>query len=284
MPPGNGLAVIEMMSTHPLLCEIPVIVLTGKNDESTIRRCHELLTYFVAKGADVWSRIAPLLKQFLVTGCEPDGGAELPQCDRDKCQEVDRHEELMDAVFTALGCTQQNCSDWVRDTTMGGSTPPPTARPRVLCIDVDEAFSFGLKLRLKKRGVDVVRASKGREGYRTAFFTPTQAILLDYEMPDGNGDYVLRRLKENRLTNHVPVIVLTGRREKSLERKMFALGASGYITKPFDWARLWDQLQPYLQTTEGGGVKRRVQHDHEFAQDVARSHLLEAPCSAADWA
>jgi len=76
--------------------------------------------------------------------------------------------------------------------------------PWVLCIDDDSDFSFGLKQRLAEYGVDVLRAFDGMEGYRYAFSSQAQLILLDYEMPNGNGEYVLRRLKENPVTQDIP--------------------------------------------------------------------------------
>lgn len=117
----------------------------------------------------------------------------------------------------------------------------------ILIADDDAELSHTLKLRLEKTGVHVLRAYAGMEGYQYACTTPAQAILLDYEMPDGNGDYVLRRLKESPLTGDIPEIVLTGRKDESLERKMLNLGAAEYLTKPCAWDRLWTVLAPFVE-------------------------------------
>jgi DNA-binding response OmpR family regulator len=131
-----------------------------------------------------------------------------------------------------------------------GATPPCAAesRPWVLCIDDDSEFSWALKLRLAPHGVDLLPAYAGMEGYRCAFENRARAILLDYEMPDGDGSYILRRLKENPLTQTIPVIVVSGRHDRALERKMFNLGAIGFLTKPIDWDALWAKLRPYVET------------------------------------
>ena len=60
MPSGNGLSVCEMMASDDQLREIPTIVLTGRSDDDTIRRCHDMLVYYVQKSADTWERVAPL--------------------------------------------------------------------------------------------------------------------------------------------------------------------------------------------------------------------------------
>jgi DNA-binding response OmpR family regulator len=64
MPSGRGLAVSEMMQTDGDLCTIPMIILTGRDDPNTIRRCHELGLYYVLKCTDSWERLEPLLEEF----------------------------------------------------------------------------------------------------------------------------------------------------------------------------------------------------------------------------
>ncbi len=70
MPAGNGLLVREMMAANEQLSQIPVIILTGKSDEDTIRRCHHYCAYYVAKCPDVWPRIEPLLNELLEQDCK----------------------------------------------------------------------------------------------------------------------------------------------------------------------------------------------------------------------
>ena len=65
MPGGNGLAACEMLTTDEYRREVPVIILTGRFDEDTIRRCHSLSAYYVAKSDDVWARVEPLICELL---------------------------------------------------------------------------------------------------------------------------------------------------------------------------------------------------------------------------
>lgn len=235
MPAGNGLCVGEMMSQHDELNKTPLIVLTGRTDHQTIRRCHELMAFYVTKCDNVWTRVKPLLCDIL----ENQQMTYLDETHKSEKQEVEvtlDRMQLVQAVFNSLESEASECAlfDDVIET------------PWLLSIDDDEAFAHGLKLRLQEHGVEVVRASAGMEGYRRAFTTPADLIVLDYEMPDGNGDYVLGRLKDNPVTRDIPVIVLTGRREKALERKMYAIGADCFMTKPYSWPELWDEIQRYL--------------------------------------
>ena len=245
MPGGNGLSVREWMATNEPLASIPVIILTGRSDVDTIRRCHKSCAYYVAKCPDVWQRIEPLLHDLLKRRAKSGN----PWDKADSVAATDSPYEQSD---------QKLIFDWMFDLFGDGETDPvepaveapstkPGESPWILCIDDDSEFSLGLQLRLQEHGVEVLRAFGGTEGYRHAFTCGPRVILLDYEMPNGNGDYVLRRLKENPATRHVPVIVLTGHNDRALQRKMYNLGADVYLTKPCSWETLWPIIQRYLE-------------------------------------
>ena len=65
MPCGTGLAACEMLAADPELAHIPLVIMTGRNDPETIRRCHNLSVYYVLKCPDVWSRMRPLIAELL---------------------------------------------------------------------------------------------------------------------------------------------------------------------------------------------------------------------------
>jgi CheY-like chemotaxis protein len=193
------------------------------------------MAYYVTKCDNVWERLEPLLRELLADNYD------LPIASH---QRIDVSEQaadsptlsLMDAVFAALGGGDEE-----------QQIDPTVVRvPWVLCIDDDATLAEGLRLRLREYGVELLLAAEGMEGYRRAFTSPADVILLDYELPNGNGDYVLGRLKDNPVTNEIPVIVLTGRHDKMIERKMYSLGAVCFMTKPYSWPNLWQEIRKYL--------------------------------------
>lgn len=240
MPGGNGLTVREMMSNHERLDSIPVIMLTCSTSEETVRRCHEQCSYYVLKCPDVWSRVEPVLAdlfnlQIAEDAQEPDLLIEPSiSSSTEPC-------ELMDAVFAMLGVDASSPRGSEADSKT--EQPREPEAPWVLSIEDDDDFAMALRLRLQEYGLKVLRAAAGSEGYRRAFLEAPRAIILDYELPRGNGDYVLRRLKESPATSDIPVIVLTGRREGSIERQMRGLGASEFLNKPLDWRQLRAALE-----------------------------------------
>ena len=123
------------------------------------------------------------------------------------------------------------------------------SQPWVLCIEDDDDFSLALKLKLRARGISVVRANDGMLGLNHASTRPADAIILDFNLPNGQGDFVLRRLKSNPTTASIPVIVLTGVRDQNLGHKMMSLGASKFMNKPVVWEELFAELDRHLGWT-----------------------------------
>jgi response regulator RpfG family c-di-GMP phosphodiesterase len=154
---------------------------------------------------------------------------------------------LLDAVFAMLGDSPEQFATSDSSFAAESAAEAPSGEPPwVLCIDDDADFSDAIKCRLESYGVAVVRASNGMEGYRLAFTNPAKAILLDYNMPNGRGDYVLGRLKENPATKDIPVIVITGVRDKWLERQMYGMGAEAFLNKPLQFDALRDELAKFI--------------------------------------
>ncbi len=147
----------------------------------------------------------------------------------------------MDVVFEMLSSNPALFKDEPEESRR--TTEPPWA----LCIDDDADYSLALKLRLESHGVAVVRAFDGMDGYRCAFSRPADVILLDYELPNGQGDYVLRRLQDNPVTKSLPVIMISGHRDQALERRMMNLGAVKFLHKPLDFAELLAELGKHIE-------------------------------------
>jgi CheY-like chemotaxis protein len=124
--------------------------------------------------------------------------------------------------------------------------PIPRHEPQVLCIDDDAEYTQALQLRLNSLGINVIRASTGLDGYCDAVAQPTDAILLDYQMPNGPGDYILEQLKVNPATKDIPVIVITGRKDHALELMMLNRGAARFLHKPLDFGELITELSKHL--------------------------------------
>lgn len=71
-------------------------------------------------------------------------------------------------------------------------------------------------------------------------------ILLDIEMPEMNGYEVIKILKSNPETEHIPVIFVTARDDTGSELEGLSLGAIDYVSKPFSPPLLLKRIESHL--------------------------------------
>jgi CheY-like chemotaxis protein len=113
--------------------------------------------------------------------------------------------------------------------------PLPATAAVVLVIDDDFIVSDLLRRSLSKEGFRIEHAASGEEGLRLARQLRPDAITLDVMMPDMDGWQVMTRLKSDPELADIPIIMLTIVDDR---KTGFALGATEYLTKPFDRERL----------------------------------------------
>ena len=106
---------------------------------------------------------------------------------------------------------------------------------RILLIDDEEQFCWMMKSMIEEIGCyQVIIATNGTAGLKTARKVVPDLILLDVEMPGMKGHEVLRKLNKLRKTRQIPVIMVTGiDTDESITEATFDF-AEQYIVKPVD--------------------------------------------------
>jgi signal transduction histidine kinase/ligand-binding sensor domain-containing protein/DNA-binding response OmpR family regulator len=92
----------------------------------------------------------------------------------------------------------------------------------------------------------VVEAENGLKGWQEALECVPDIVLCDVMMPGMNGYELLKRLKQDERTSHIPVILLTALGSKEHEIQGLTIGADDYITKPFDIHILQTKIENIL--------------------------------------
>jgi CheY-like chemotaxis protein len=118
---------------------------------------------------------------------------------------------------------------------------------KILIADDDHDFVTVLQTRLESRGFDVVCAHEGIRAIDLAHKEKPDLILLDWKMPAGGGEPILKYLSEKGDTRGIPVIVITGMSESSIEATAIGLGAKAVIRKPYDPVSLIEAISKALQ-------------------------------------
>lgn len=86
-------------------------------------------------------------------------------------------------------------------------------------------------------GVEALEYLVAEEGSVASGDEPPPAlVLLDLQLPRVDGMEVLRRIRENRRTRTIPVVILTSSRHEEDVVEGFESGANSYIRKPVDFA------------------------------------------------
>lgn len=106
---------------------------------------------------------------------------------------------------------------------------------RILAVDDEPDILFIIRAALEEGGEHtVLRAETAEEGVALAIAERPDGILMDVSMPVMDGHAALRRLRADPRTRHIPVIFLSARVGEDDIAEGIALGAAGYITKPFN--------------------------------------------------
>ena len=106
--------------------------------------------------------------------------------------------------------------------------------PRILVVDDTAANVHILQLRLGAQGYEVLTATDGEKALAMAREARPDLILLDVMMPVMDGFETCRRLKDDPLTRHIPVVLVTALDGREDRIRGLEAGADDFLSKPYD--------------------------------------------------
>ncbi|EGY02571.1 two-component response regulator [Nitrospirillum viridazoti Y2] len=212
LPDMTGFEVLEVISADSNLCDVPVIVFTGRElSAEEDAKLHAMARSIVVKGVESPERLLDETSLFLHRVV-----ADLPA---DKRRMLERlHGSDEDLV---------------------GST--------VLLVDDDARNIFALSSVLERRGMRVLAATTGREAITLIEQTPDIAIvLMDIMMPEMDGYQTMGVIRANPAFRRLPIVALTAKAMKGDREKCLEAGASDYLAKPVNTEQLLSALRMWL--------------------------------------
>lgn len=136
--------------------------------------------------------------------------------------------------------------------------------PTALIVDDEPAANELLALLMKLRGYATDSAFTGAEAIAMIDRDEYDVILLDLMLPDMSGYQVCEAVKTRKQTTLIPVIMVTARIAAENRAESFALGADGYVGKPFTP----DQL--FAAVSEAEAWRRKTRADPDDGDALVR--------------
>jgi CheY-like chemotaxis protein/GAF domain-containing protein len=212
LPDMSGFEVLENIRDDAALCDLPVVVFTGRElSPEEDARLHTMARSVVVKGVESPERLLDETALFLhrVVG-------DLPVAKQRMLQRLHSSDE-----------------DLLRRT--------------VLLVDDDARNIFAMSSVLERRGMEVLTATTGSEAITVLNSRSDVAIvLMDLMMPGMDGYETIQAIRERPDFRRLPILALTAKAMKGDREKCLEAGASDYLAKPVNVEQLLSALRMWL--------------------------------------
>jgi len=213
LPDMSGFEVLERIRDDASLCDVPVVVFTGRElsaDEDA--KLHTMARSVVVKGVESPERLLDETALFLHRVV-----ADLPPAKQLMLQRLHSSDE-----------------DLMHRT--------------VLLVDDDSRNIFALSSVLERRGMEVLTASTGSEALAVleSRSNDVAIVLMDIMMPGMDGYETVQAIREKPGFRRLPILALTAKAMKGDREKCLEAGASDYLAKPVNVEQLLSALRMWL--------------------------------------
>ena len=124
----------------------------------------------------------------------------------------------------------------------------------ILLVEDEAAIREMVAMALERAGYRVRHAESAEDGEAAMRLSQPDLVLLDWMLPGQSGIDFARRLKRDRVTSDIPIILLTARGEEADRIRGLDAGADDYVPKPFSPRELVARVKAVLrrvQPTDG---------------------------------
>jgi diguanylate cyclase (GGDEF)-like protein len=162
---------------------------------------------------------------------------------------------------------------------------------KILIAD-DEKANLDLLVHILKDSYTVYPTKSGEAALKKAAELQPDLILLDIIMPEMNGFEVLARLRDDDLTQNIPVFFITALNNSEDEKRGLSLGAADYIVKPFNAEIVKVRIKTQLELLksirtieelgmfdEATGMPNRKSFDNQITIEWGRAVREKIPVS-----
>jgi two-component system chemotaxis response regulator CheY len=116
----------------------------------------------------------------------------------------------------------------------------------ILAVDDSASMRQMVSFTLRRSGFEVIEAVDGQDALDKLGDRHVDLVLTDQNMPRMDGLTLIRRLRDRDRYRHTPILVLTTESSAEMKQAGRAAGATGWMVKPFDPARLLEVIGKVL--------------------------------------
>ena len=124
---------------------------------------------------------------------------------------------------------------------------------KILAVDDSKTMREMVSFTLKNAGYDVVEAEDGQAALLVLNGAKVDAVITDLNMPNMNGFGLIRAMRANPSYKYTPILMLTTEGDSAKKDEGKAAGATGWLVKPFNPAKLVEVVQKVCPSTSGAG-------------------------------
>lgn len=146
---------------------------------------------------------------------------------------------------------------------------------RILIVDDQKSVLLTLEALLTNAGYAVVACTNAIDALKILTTEPMNLVITDAIMPGGADGYALTRtIRKDPTLAKMPVILLTGKREKQDVEKGIDAGVSDYVVKPLDPELLLAKIQNLLKTKQEESVHFAEARVHYAAEWDTKTEIV----------
>ena len=117
----------------------------------------------------------------------------------------------------------------------------------ILAVDDSSSMRQMVSFTLKNAGYDVVEAVDGEDAFEKARNRAFDLVLTDQNMPRLDGIGLTKKLREHPGFKATPILILTTESSDQMKQAGRAAGATGWLVKPFDPAKLIEVIKKVVR-------------------------------------
>ncbi len=147
----------------------------------------------------------------------------------------------------------------------------------ILIVDDEAKMRVLLSMMLERKGYEIDQAADGKEALKKLTASAYDLVISDIKMPEMDGRELITRMRQQDIVT--PVVFITAFATIDSAVEMMRQGATDYVTKPFDEAKIWLAVERALNVSrlvsENRDIKQELEEKQGYKQLIYQSLCME---------